>query len=118
EAKTQTFEVRADQALLYRLSGDFNPLHVDPALATKVGFESPILHGLCSWGMALRAAITQVADGDPARIKSFSARFSGVVYPGDTMDVRIVPATEDGVFVLDAVVGDRSVLAKGVIHVG
>lgn len=118
EAMTQSFATRPDQALLYRLSGDLNPLHVDPALATKVGFEKPILHGLCSWGMALRAAIAQVAEGDPTRIKTFSARFSGVVFPGDAMDVRITPATEDGVFVLDATVGERSVLAKGVIRLG
>ena len=116
--KTQRFETRKDQALLYRLSGDLNPLHVDPALATKVGFESPILHGLCSWGMALRAAIALVADGDPSRIAEFSARFSGVVYPGDSMDVRIAPATEDSVFLLDATVGDRSVLANGVVRLG
>lgn len=112
---SQTFETRPDQALLYRLSGDLNPLHVDPGLATKVGFEAPILHGLCSWGMALRAAIGGLAGGDPGRIARFSARFSGVVYPGDHISVRMVPATIADTFRLDAEVGDRSVLSHGVV---
>lgn len=111
-----TFETRADQALLYRLSGDLNPLHVDPALATKVGFEAPILHGLCSWGMALRAATSGLAGGDPRRIARFSARFSGVVYPGDAIHVAMVPAVTDDTFRLDAQVGDRSVLSHGVVE--
>lgn len=111
-----SFETRPDQAMLYRLSGDLNPLHIDPALATKVGFEAPILHGLCTWGMALRGAINGLAGGDPDRIARFSARFSGVVYPGDTIAVRMVPADAEGVFCLDATVGDRGVLSHGVVE--
>lgn len=110
-----TLQTRADQALIYRLSGDFNPLHIDPALATKVGFEAPILHGLCTWGFALRAAIDAVAGQDPHAIQRFSARFSGVVYPGDAVQVQLVEADAEKTWRLDAAVGDRSVLSNGVV---
>jgi acyl dehydratase len=74
-----------NQAALYRLSGDKNPLHIDPAFARKGGFDRPILHGLCSFGYAGRAILGSVCQGDPARFKSFSVRFMNVVYPGDTL---------------------------------
>lgn len=111
-----TLQTAPNQALIYRLSGDLNPLHVDPALATKVGFEGPILHGLCTYGFAVRAVLRHLCDGDPARLASFTARFSQVVYPGDALTVRAVPATEDGVYLLEAAVGDRTVLSNGVVR--
>lgn len=104
------------QALLYRLNGDLNPLHVDPALAPKVGFEAPILHGLCSYGMATRQIVRHLCGGDPARLKRFSARFSGVVYPGTTIDVRALASTTPNTYLLDARVGERSVLSHGVVE--
>jgi acyl dehydratase len=73
------------QALLYRLSGDLNPLHADPDFAKIAGFDRPILHGLCTYGHAGRAVLKFACKGDPARFKSFAARFSGTVYPGDTL---------------------------------
>jgi acyl dehydratase len=73
------------QALLYRLSGDLNPLHADPDFAKMAGFDRPILHGLCTYGHAGRAILKFACGGDPARFESFSARFSGTVYPGDTI---------------------------------
>jgi acyl dehydratase len=73
------------QALLYRLSGDLNPLHADPNFARIAGFDRPILHGLCTYGHAGRAVLARVCGGDPARFRSFEARFSGTVYPGDTL---------------------------------
>ncbi|MFZ0927251.1 MAG: MaoC/PaaZ C-terminal domain-containing protein [Syntrophobacteraceae bacterium] len=74
-----------NQAALYRLSGDKNRLHIDPAFARKGGFDRPILHGLCSLGYAGRAILGSVCQGDPARFKSFAVRFMNVVYPGDTL---------------------------------
>jgi acyl dehydratase len=74
-----------DQAALYRLSGDKNPMHIDPDFAKKGGFDRPILQGLCTFGFAARAILYGACDGDPARFKSFSARFLNVVFPGDTL---------------------------------
>ncbi|MEU7550892.1 MaoC/PaaZ C-terminal domain-containing protein [Streptomyces sp. NPDC044571] len=80
---------REDQALLYRLSGDFNPLHADPAAARAAGFDRPILHGLCTYGMALKAVTDTCLDGDPARVTGYAARFAGVFHPGETLRVRM-----------------------------
>jgi acyl dehydratase len=82
---TVTLETRADQALLYRLNGDRNPLHADPALARRVGFRAPILHGLCTYGTACRAILQQVVAYDHAKIAAFDVRFSAPVYPGEAI---------------------------------
>ena len=74
-----------DQAALYRLSGDKNPLHIDPDFAGKAGLDRPVLHGLCSFGFAGRAVLHSVCGSDPSRLKSFSSRFMDVVYPGDVL---------------------------------
>ncbi|MBT2387165.1 MaoC/PaaZ C-terminal domain-containing protein [Streptomyces sp. ISL-11] len=81
--------IREDQALLYRLSGDWNPLHADPAFAAKAGFDRPILHGLCSYGIALKAVVDTALDGDVARVRSYSTRFTGIALPGETLRVRM-----------------------------
>ncbi len=78
----------AEQALLYRLNGDLNPLHADPSMARFAGFERPILHGLCTFGFAGRAALRGACHGDPARLRSFGARFAGSVLPGETLTTR------------------------------
>src|SRR5262245_57149471 len=83
--QTVTLETRKDQALLYRLNGDRNPLHADPALAKRVGFPVPILHGLCTYGTACRAILTSVAKYDHTRIRGFDVRFSAPVYPGESI---------------------------------
>lgn len=80
---------RPDQALIYRLSGDLNPLHVDPVFAGRAGFPKPILHGLCTYGMACRAIANTVLDGDPRAIASFDARFAAPVFPGELLTVEI-----------------------------
>jgi acyl dehydratase len=74
-----------EQALLYRLSGDLNPLHASPSFAKMGGFDKPILHGLCTYGFAGRAFLRHACGGDPARFRSFAARFAGVVFPGDAL---------------------------------
>jgi acyl dehydratase len=76
---------RHDQALLYRLTGDRNPLHANPALARSVGFEVPILHGLCTYGVACHAILKTICDYDSTLITGMDARFSAPVLPGDTI---------------------------------
>jgi acyl dehydratase len=73
------------QALLYRLSGDKNPLHADPEFAKMGGFERPILHGLCSFGAVCKAVVDGAAGGDVAKVTRYQARFAGVVFPGETI---------------------------------
>ena len=72
-------------ALIYRLSGDPNPLHASPSVARAAGFERPILHGLCSWGVAGHAILKSYCDYDPARLTSMALRFSAPIYPGETI---------------------------------
>ncbi|MEU5434813.1 MaoC/PaaZ C-terminal domain-containing protein [Streptomyces sp. NPDC020719] len=81
--------VREDQALLYRLSGDWNPLHADPDFAKLAGFDRPILHGLCTYGIALKAVVDTLLDGEVGRVRSYTTRFTGVVFPGETLRVRM-----------------------------
>ena len=84
-----TYATRPEQALLYRLSGDRNPLHSDPKFAAQGGFPRPILHGLCSYGVTGRALLHAVAGSDPARLTGMSARFSATVFPGQSLTVDI-----------------------------
>ncbi len=84
---------REDQAFVYALCGDRNPLHRDPELARKAGFDKPILHGLCSYGIACHAVLKTMLDYDHTRMKSFDVRFSAPVYPGET---QVVEMWQDG----------------------
>jgi acyl dehydratase len=84
-----TYQTRPDQALIYRLSGDRNPLHSDPSFAKMGGFDRPILHGLCSFGFTGRALLHAVCGGDPTRFTSMDARFSKPVLPGDELTISI-----------------------------
>jgi len=93
------------QALLYRLSGDKNPLHVDPAFAAFGGFDRPILHGLCSYGIVCKAVVDTVFAGDVSQVRGYSARFSGPVVPGETIVTKIWES-ESG-FLVEAITKER-----------
>jgi acyl dehydratase len=107
-----TYQTRSDQALLYRLSGDRNPLHSDPAFAAFGGFDRPILHGLCSYGFTGRALLHTLCGSDPARFTGMEARFSSPVLPGEALTVKMwvdgdgaaifQTAGDDGRTVIDA----------------
>ncbi|MQA95222.1 MAG: enoyl-CoA hydratase [Streptosporangiales bacterium] len=84
-----TYATRPEQALVYRLSGDRNPLHVDPKFSGRGGFEKPILHGLCTYGVTGRALLHTLADSDPARFAAMSGRFSSPVWPGESLTVSM-----------------------------
>ncbi|AHH15303.1 putative MaoC-like dehydratase [Nocardia nova SH22a] len=92
-ARTPDFEVLTptlpQQALLYRMCGDRNPLHSDPAFAHAAGFPNPILHGLCTYGLVCKTATDTVLNSDASRVAGFRARFAGVLYPGETIRSRI-----------------------------
>jgi acyl dehydratase len=81
--------VLPQQALLYRLCGDRNPLHSDPEFAAAAGFPRPILHGLCTYGMTCKALVDALLDADVAAVGSYGARFTGVAYPGETLKAAV-----------------------------
>src|SRR6478736_4392105 len=111
DGKTPDFSVtettHPEQALLYRLTGDLNPLHADPAFASVVGFpQGPILHGLCTYGFVARAVIQQACGGDASRLKGLTAEFRKPVWPGETIRTEGY-VLGDGRIVLQAFAGDR-----------
>ncbi len=81
--------VLPQQALLYRMCGDRNPLHSDPEFASAAGFPRPILHGLCTYGMTCKALVDTLLDGDTSNLRSYGARFAGVVFPGETLKISL-----------------------------
>ncbi len=112
-------DTRPDQAFLYALSGDRNPLHRDPAFAKMVGFPRPILHGLCSFGTACRAILSTIGKYQPERIKEFAVRFSKPVFPGETIVTHIW--ADGGTISFRAFVKEREgvmVLNKGLCVLG
>jgi acyl dehydratase len=105
--KEVSIATRPDQALIYRLSGDRNPLHSDPDIAMAAGFPRPILHGLCSYGVVCRAVVQGYAGYDAALIRQFDVRFAAPVFPGETITTRM---WKDGpVISFDAVVKERNI---------
>jgi acyl dehydratase len=112
-----TYRTSPDQALVYRLSGDRNPLHSDPSFAAMGGFDRPILHGLCSYGFTGRALLHTLAEGDPARFHHIEARFASPVIPGDALTISMWRTGEtEAVFV--TAVGDRAVIDQGLCRFG
>jgi acyl dehydratase len=114
-----TYQTSPDQAFVYRLSGDRNPLHTDPSFAAMGGFDRPILHGLCSYGFTGRALLHSLCGGDPAAFKHIEGRFTAPVVPGDALTVRMW-SIEDGrsVFTTSAGDGDaqRVVIDQGLLQ--
>ncbi|MEU8567568.1 MaoC/PaaZ C-terminal domain-containing protein [Streptomyces pathocidini] len=112
--------IREDQALLYRLSGDWNPLHADPDFAKRAGFDRPILHGLCSYGITLKAVVDTALGGDVSRVRAYTTRFAGVVFPSETLRVRAWRDTpEPGRIQVSVTAADREdapVLADTVVE--
>ncbi|MEM7140268.1 MAG: MaoC/PaaZ C-terminal domain-containing protein [Actinomycetota bacterium] len=107
-----SYTTRDDQALLYRLNGDRNPLHSDPSFAGMAGFDKPILHGLCTFGVTGRALLHGLCDSDPDRFGSMGGRFKSPVMPGETLDVHMW--TEGDSTLFQTRVGDRVVFDAGV----
>ena len=103
--------IAENQAHIYRLSGDYNPLHIDPASAKFGGFDEPILHGLCTFGHCAHLLLDQVCDGDPGRFRKIKVRFSSPVFLGDTLRVT---AWQDGPgrMIFNGAVGDKEVVSN------
>ena len=104
---------RPETALLYRLNGDHNPLHSDPAVAAKAGFPRPILHGLATFGVVGRALLRGAYDGDPARFGRMECRFSAPVFPGETIRTEIWRLRDGAAFRARAVERDVVVVGNG-----
>ncbi|MBN1849492.1 MAG: 3-alpha,7-alpha,12-alpha-trihydroxy-5-beta-cholest-24-enoyl-CoA hydratase [Deltaproteobacteria bacterium] len=109
-----TEKVAENQAILYRLNGDLNPLHLVPEEAQRVGFDKPVLHGLCTYGFATRAIINGLLDGEVSRLKMFKARFADIVYPGDTLTTQ---GWKSGHDIIVQVKTERSMVLKNALAV-
>jgi acyl dehydratase len=115
--ETFTWLTPQNLALLYRLSGDMNPLHADPALAHRAGFDRPILHGFATFGILGYAALRCLCDNDPGRLKALGARFAAPVYPGETLEFEFRRRGSGGAAVSARVVErDIAVLANGFVR--
>lgn len=109
-------ETLPQQALLYRLaSGDRNPLHADPGFAAFAGYERPILHGLCTYGIVAKAVVDEALGGETGRLSSYSARFSGHVFPGETLITSIWEESDELIVAARAKERDTMVLSNGVV---
>lgn len=108
-----TLATREDQALIYRLSGDRNPLHSDPGFAQLAGFDRPILHGLCTYGFTGRALLDRLCDGDPSRFRSMEGRFTSPVFPGEPLTIRMWRSGADAALFTTHGGDDRVVLDAG-----
>jgi acyl dehydratase len=112
---TTVYQTSPDQALLYRLNGDRNPLHSDPSFAAMGGFDRPILHGLCTYGFTGRALLHAVAGGESANFKHMEGRFASPVIPGEALTIRIWK-TGAGEAVFTTSVDDRVVIDQGLVR--
>jgi acyl dehydratase len=110
------YQTSPDQALVYRLSGDRNPLHSDPAFAAIGGFDRPILHGLCSYGFTGRALLHSLCDSDPARFHHIEARFASPVLPGEALTVRAWDLGGGEAVFTTSATDDRVVIDQGLVR--
>ncbi len=108
---------KPDQALIFRLSGDYNPLHSDPNFAKAAGFPKPILHGLCTYGVACRSIIKTACDNDVKKLKSFNCRFSSPVFPGETIVTEMWKNGNDVNFQSKVKERDKIILKNGVSEI-
>lgn len=108
-----TLATQANQALLYRLSGEMNPLHADPDLASAAGFDRPILQGPCTFGMCLRAVLQAWPDLSPMRLRSHEVRYAASVVPGDTLTVRLWREGLNVLFEADVAAKGLTVIRNG-----
>jgi acyl dehydratase len=113
ESFTDQFQTRENAALFYRLNGDLNPIHADPEVAAKAGFTRPILHGLCTYGVACYLLTRSVCGHDPSRLRSLGVRFSSPVYPGETIRIDGVRTAQGVHFRATAVERNQVVLTHG-----
>ena len=111
--RVMELDTRPDQALLYRLCGDRNPLHADPDTARAAGFAGPILHGLCTYGICCRAVLQAFCQYDPARLQRFAVRFSAPVFPGDRIVVRLWNMAGEVSFEADVPARGATVIRNG-----
>jgi acyl dehydratase len=110
-----TYQTSPDQALIYRLSGDRNPLHSDPSFAAMGGFDRPILHGLCTYGFTGRALLHTLCGSDASRFQHIEARFASPVLPGDTLTISMWETGADTAAFTTSV-GDRAVIDQGLLR--
>ena len=110
---TVDLPTRPEAAIVYRLNGDFNPLHIDPDIARAAGFERPILHGLCTFGVVCHALMRTLCDYDPARFGRMDLRFSSPVYPGETIRTEIWRQPGGAAFRARVVERDKVVVSNG-----
>ena len=114
-----SYRTSRDQAFVYRLSGDRNPLHTDPSFAAMGGFDTPILHGLCTYGFTGRALLHSLCGGDPGRFEHIEGRFASPVFPGEALTIRMW-STGDGEAVFTTSAGDegdeRVVIDQGLLR--
>mmetsp|Transcript_1112 Transcript_1112/g.1263 ORF Transcript_1112/g.1263 Transcript_1112/m.1263 type:complete len:419 (-) Transcript_1112:62-1318(-) len=110
--KSKEYTTNSFQAMLYRLSGDYNPLHADPGFATSVGFPGPILHGLCTYGFCCRAIMESWCDNDVNRFKKIGVRFVSPVMPGDTLITDMWKVSETKIVFITRVKGGKVVVGN------
>jgi len=110
-----TYPTLRDQAFVYRLSGDRNPLHTDPSFAAMGGFDTPILHGLCTYGFTGRALLHGLCGGDATKFHHIEGRFASPVFPGEALTIRMW-STGDGEAVFTTAVGERTVIDQGLLR--
>jgi acyl dehydratase len=113
---TLDLATRPEQALVYRLNTDLNPLHIDPAVARAAGFPRPILHGLCTFGTVCHALLRSLCDYDPARFGRMDLRFSSPVFPGETIRTEIWKEAGGAAFRARVVERDKLVVSNGLFR--
>jgi len=111
-----TRQLMPQQALIYRLSGDKNPLHADPEFAKMAGFDKPIIHGLCSFGVTCKAIVDEVLGGDVAKVARYQARFAGVGFPGETYEISYWKEGKQILINVKSVERDAPIISNAVIE--